>query len=341
MFERNSRPLESYSKIWLGTIALVTLVVVLAGVTLFGELDLGKAHYRAQFVQAAQLQKGGEVTIAGVRVGKVDGVTLAGDHVVVDFTIDDDVRLGSESRAAIKLTTLLGSRYLELAPAGDGGLENSVIPLTHTEVPYDLQKTLAGATSTFGALDAERVVDSVRTLNANMQGLPEALPEALDNLYALAGIMADRRDQLGTLLSNSQSLTVMLRNQQAELGALVLQGRDLLGEIATRRESVQRLFAAVTLLVDRVKAIIGDEPAINQLLADAREFTAMMKEHDALLRNILQVSPVAIRNITNATGSSNSIAFFAPGGVFIDSWMCALSGRAEQLNLVEYFKDCE
>lgn len=338
---RFKRPIESHNKVWLGVIALAVIGVVLAAVVLFGKLNLGKTAYHGEFAQAAQIKKGNQVTIAGIQVGTVDGVKLAGDHVVVAFNVRNDVHLGADTRAAIKLTTILGSRYLALSPAGPGALVRKTIPLANTEVPYDLQKTLAGATSTFEPIDADRVVESVKALNSNLVGLPEALPESLANLQSLAGIIADRRDQLGTLLSNADTLTTMLRNQKADLGALVLQGRDLLSEIATRRAAVQRLFASATTLIDRAKTILGDEPAINQLIANSQEFSAMMADHDALLRNVLQSMPIAARNLANITGSGNAIDLNVPAGPFIDSWMCALSGRAKQFNLVEYFKDCE
>jgi phospholipid/cholesterol/gamma-HCH transport system substrate-binding protein len=340
MFDRFRRPVEAYNKVWLGAVALIVISVVVGAVLLTGRLNLGKSGYQAEFAQAAQIKKGNQVTIAGIQIGTVDGVRLAGDRVVVAFNVRNDVHLGGDTRAAIKLTTILGSRYLELSPAGTGGLDNRTIPLANTEVPYDLQKTLAGATSTFEPIDAERVVESVKTLNRNLDGLPDALPQALDNLQSLAAIMADRREQLGTLLSNADTLTGMLRDQKADLGALVLQGRDLLREITTRRAAVRRLFASATTLVDRAKSILNDEPAINKLLADSREFTQMMSDHDALLRNTLQSMPLAARNFTNATGSGNAFDF-GLAGHFPDSWLCAISGRAKQFNLVEYYKDCE
>jgi phospholipid/cholesterol/gamma-HCH transport system substrate-binding protein len=341
MFDRVKRPIESYNKTWLGAIALAATAALLAVIVLFSSLHVGKTGYHAEFAQAAQIKKGNQVTVAGIQVGTVDGVKLAGDHVVVAFNVRDDVHLGRDTRAAIKLTTILGSRYLELSPLGTDGLDHKTVPLTHTEVPYDLQKTIAGATTTFEPVDADRVVASVKVLNRSLQGLPDALPQTLDNLQALATLISDRRDQLGTLLSNADTLTTMLRDQKADLGSLVLQGRDLLREIATRRAAVQRLFAAATTLVANTKTILNDEDGINQLLDNSRDFTRMMADHDALLRNILQSMPVAVRNFANATGSGNAADVSLPAGPFVDSWMCALSGRAKQFNLVEYFKDCE
>jgi phospholipid/cholesterol/gamma-HCH transport system substrate-binding protein len=341
MFDRfKRRPIESYNKTWLGVIGLVVLGALVGAVVLLGSLNIGKTRYQAEFAQSAQIGKGNQVTIAGIQVGTVDGVRLAGDHVVVAFNVGNDVHLGADTQAAIKMTTILGSRYLALSPAGDGGVDHHTIRLANTEVPFDLQKTLAGATSTFEAVDAERIVESVKTLNQSLQGLPDALPDALTNLQSLATVIGDRRDQLGTLLSNADTLTTTLRDQKADLGALVLQGRDLLAELATRRAAVQRLFASATTLVGRVKTVLADEPALNQLLANAQEFTKMMADHDALLRNTLQSLPITFRNLANATGSGNAIDADIPTGPLVDSWMCAISGRARQFNLVEYFKDC-
>ena len=31
----------------------------------------------------------------------------------------------------------------------------------------------------------------------------------------------------------------------------------------------------------------------------------------------------------------------AANGLLVDSWMCAISGRAEQFGMIQYFKDCK
>lgn len=336
-----NKPLESVSRPWLGLFSLITIAVMLVVLVVYAGLGVGKVRYRGEFAQAAQIDSGDPVTIAGIKVGQVENVTLAGDHVVVGFHVDRGTPMGPDTRAAIKLTTILGSRFLELNPAGDGELPGHTIPLANTEVPYDLQDTLAGATSTLGPVDADRFVDSIELLNANLGGVAAELPQALNHLQSMSNILADRREQLGSLLTNTETVTTMLRVQRANIGALVMQGRDVLREIATRRAAVHQLFASITTLVDRANVIIEDEPALNQMLTDAEEFMRMTADHDELLRSMLQSAPVGLRNFTNATGSGNAADVFLPAGIFVDSWMCALSGRARQFNLVEYFKDCE
>jgi len=159
MRDRLKRPIEEYNKIWLATASLAVITVTVAAIVLIGRLSLGQTDYRAEFAQAAQIRPGDQVTIAGIAVGAVRDLKLAADHVIATFAIRNDIHLGADTRAAIKLTTLLGSRYVALEPAGTGGLEQHTIRIANTSVPYDLQEALADATTTFEQVDADRIAD--------------------------------------------------------------------------------------------------------------------------------------------------------------------------------------
>jgi len=335
-----TRPIEDYNKIAIGTVALVVMVAVVGAVALTGALNLGKTIYRAEFAQAASVREDDQVTIAGISVGHVDALTLAGDRVEMRLSIDKGVYLGSDTKAAIKLTTLLGSRYIELTPGRSGSLQGHTIPLSNTSAPYDLQTALADATTTFDQVDADQIANSLTTVSRSLDGLPQALPDALRNLKSLSRIISDRRGQIGTLLSSTDKLAATIRDQKANLGMLVLQGRDLIGEITTRRAAIERLFEGTTALAHTLSRILTDEHALNEMLDSVRDFTRMIAEHDALFRNTLQALPIAMRNIANATGSGTGIDGTFSSGPLMDSWMCAISGRAEQFGLVEYFEDC-
>jgi phospholipid/cholesterol/gamma-HCH transport system substrate-binding protein len=335
------RPITSYNKIWLGSIALGLVAVTIAVVLLIGALDLGRTRYQAEFAQAADLRSGDQVTIAGVSVGTVEGLALAGDRVLVKFKVRNDVPLGRDTHAAIKLTTLLGNRYLELSPAGSGTLARGTIELANTAVPYNLQDALADATTTFDAVDADRIASSLTTISQSLTGVPEALPDALSNLRALAGIISDRRDQLRTLLSSADKVTAMIRDQKTNLGSLIVQGRNLLGDLASRRAALERLFTSATALVATLSRVLGDQPGLDDLLAGLRDFSHMIASHDAQFRSLLQALPIPMRNFANAFGSGTAGDVALPAGILVDSWMCAISGRATQFNLVEYFKDCQ
>ncbi|WP_433709156.1 MCE family protein [Nocardia sp. CA-084685] len=335
-------PLEDRSTLGIGLVA-VTVVAVVVGVTVFvNSLHLGEQTYRADFAQAAGVGSGDAVTLAGIQVGTVTGTRLAGDHVVVTMKLRRGLPLGSDTGAAIKLTTLLGSRYVELRPAGSGHLRGNSIALSRTEVPYDLQTALQNATTTFSSIDADRVAQTMNTLSEQLRGTPALMPEILGNIRSLSSVIADRRTQIGSLLNGTAQVLDVLHEQQADLAAMVGQGRNVLEQIISRRQAIEALLNAATTLVQQLKPIaVDDGPQIQQLITDLTQMTAMIAGHDDLLRNILQILPVPWRLFANASGSGQELAANAPDGAFIDSFMCALSGYAKQVNQQPYFQDCK
>ena len=151
------RPLESYNKTWLGFIAVAVVAVVIGAMLLVHALGAGYRHYTAEFLQAASLRAGNPITVAGIPVGTVTSMKLVGDHVEAGLKIRDDIVLGKDSKASIKVATILGSRYLAVEPDGSGSLPHDTFDLSHTEVPYDLQAALKDATTTFEQVDSDQV----------------------------------------------------------------------------------------------------------------------------------------------------------------------------------------
>ena len=335
------RPMEEWNKTLLGVIALIVVSALIGALLLVKALAPGYRDYSAQFAQAAALQVGNPVTVAGIEVGTVSGLKLAGDHVVVDMRVRNNVPLGKDSRAIIKITTILGSRYLALEPGGGGGLPNNTIDLNHTEVPYDLQQALADVTTTFEQVDTDQFAQSLGILGKQLETLPPVVPQAMRNIQSLSNIIATRRDQLGELLKTTEQVSNTLHSQQANIGVMVRQGQQLVGEFVTRQATFHAMMAALTKLVENLNKITGnDRPQLEALLANLRKLSDMLGQHDDLLRSILQSGPITLRQLANATGTGNAVDLGVSNGLLIDSWMCAISGRAKQLNMIQYFQDC-
>ncbi|BAX97017.1 putative Mce family protein [Mycobacteroides stephanolepidis] len=336
------RPLDSYNKTWLGVIAVAVVAVLIGALLLVKELGIGYRQFTGEFLQAAALRPGNIVAVAGVQVGSVTGVRLSGDRVEVTFRVRDNVPVGTDSRAAIKITTLFGSRYVDLRPAGAAALDGRRISLPHTEVPYDLQAALADSTRTFEQVDADRIASSLGVLGTQLDGLPNVVPQAMENVRALSSVIAQRREQLGTLLTSTEKVTGMLRRQQSDIGTFIRQGQELVGEFVARSAAFHAMMRSLQSIVASLRTIVvGDHRALDGVIQTLEELSGKLAEQDALLRNLLQIAPVPIREIANATGLGNSIEGNPPGGALIDSWMCAISGRAKQFGMLQYFKDCQ
>ncbi len=336
-----SIPLDSRNKVVIGTATLMVMALAILGVVYLGASGIGKREIRAQFAQAAGLAKGDSVSVAGVPVGSVTRTRLSGTFVTVDMKIDDNVALGRDTRASIKLTTLLGSRYVELQPAGSAGLRDETIALSHTTVPYDLQQVLGNATTTFEQIDADQIGRSMTTLARQLDQTPALIPRVLDNVRVLSSVIADRRTQIGDLLRSTEQLTTIVRGQQHNLGELVTQGEQVLRAVLARRVMITRLLDATTDVAARLRTLtVDDRSGLDRLITNLDGLLSTLRRNDALLRNTLEILPVPIRNFANTTGTGNEVDFSDPAGPLVDSWMCAISKQADVVNLPPYFKDC-
>ena len=336
------RTLEDLNKTAVGLVALAVITAVLAGLVIITRVGPGYRRYSAEFTQAAALLPKNPVTVAGIPVGTVTGMKLVGDRVRVDMKVQNNVKLGKDTRAVIMVTTILGSRYLALYPGGDGSLPDNTIDLDHTDVPYDLQQALQDVAVNYGEVDTDDLARAVKLLGKQIESMPPLIPRAMDNLKKLSTVMADRREQFGSMLQTMDLVTTTLRRQQSSIGSMVRQGQELLGEFVMRRAAFHAMVQSLTSLVTVLDStIVEDRPKLEALLTDIKRLSGLLAQRDDMLRNILQSAPVALRGVANASGTGNALDTTFTNGLVIDSWMCAISGRAEQFSMIEYFKDCK
>ena len=89
--------------------------------------------------------------------------TLEDDHVIVKFEVDDGVEFGKESRASIEVLNLLGEKYLELTPAGEGQLaEDTHDPARAHRVGYDIVGVFGDLTTTTEQIDIDAALAGAR-----------------------------------------------------------------------------------------------------------------------------------------------------------------------------------
>ena len=102
----------------------LTKLVIFVVVTLFLTVVLGLTianytgggtEFKARFTDVTSLNKGDEVRIAGVRVGKVTGIGIVDhDQAVVTFELNDRDWLPASTIASIRYRDLVGERYISL-----------------------------------------------------------------------------------------------------------------------------------------------------------------------------------------------------------------------------------
>ena len=105
---------------------------------------LGLAGYTvyADFPSVGGLKQGASVEIAGVKIGRVETISLVEYRARVTLRIDDSVKLQEDTIASIKTKGLIGEKYMRLSP---GGSDETIPPsgrIRETEPPIDIEELI-------------------------------------------------------------------------------------------------------------------------------------------------------------------------------------------------------
>ena len=135
------------------TLDMAVGVFVLVGILALGWLSikLGRVELfsgagytiTADFPTVGGLKTGSTVEIAGVEIGRVDGITLSDYQARVIMSIRTNVKLQEDSIASIKTRGLIGEKYIRINP---GGSEKIIKPngrITEVEPPVDIEELLS------------------------------------------------------------------------------------------------------------------------------------------------------------------------------------------------------
>lgn len=267
------KPFRERNPVVVGAASLAVMALLILAAFRAQDLPLigGGDTYYAAFSESGGLKANDEVRIAGVRVGKVSSVELDGDHVKVTFKIDTDSAFGSDTRAAIKVKTLLGAMYVALEPAGEGQLEEgSEIPVERTSSPYDVVDAFSGLAETSERIDTDRLAESLTTLADLTRNTPEEFRGALEGVSELSSNIAARNDQINTLLKNLERVSGVLGDRDEDIIGLMKESDVLFRALVARRDAVHNLLVStsrlskeLTLLVKQSRADL--KPALEHL----------------------------------------------------------------------------
>lgn len=187
------------NRLAIGTVGIVVVAAVALAALQYQRLPFFNQGTRvsAYFADAGGLRTGNTVEVSGYPVGKVSSISLDGPGVLVEFKVDTDVRLGNRTEVAIKTKGLLGSKFLDVTPRGDGRLD-SPIPIERTTSPYQLPDALGDLAATISGLHTERLSESLATLAQTFADTPAHFRNAIHGVARLAQTLDERDNQLRT-----------------------------------------------------------------------------------------------------------------------------------------------
>ncbi|WP_442941312.1 MCE family protein [Nocardia sp. NBC_00403] len=307
---------------WLGVVGAVLVLGLLIGSSAYKLIGVGEQTVKAEFAQTAGVKVGDKVNVAGVPSGRVVDAKLEGGHILLSLSVNDDIELGPDAKASIKMATLLGARYVDLEPGDGSGLKGNRIPLSNTAVPYNLADVVEIGTPKFEALDTKKLATSLDMINKQMGDSPQLTAQALDSIGVLAKVMDARKGEVDGLLKDLNRVTQILGDNRNSVLLVITQGEAIANRVMERQGLLRQLLDNVSTLSRQLQEIGAANnnqlgPTITQLNTMAE---GLQKNKDNLDR-LLQIMPVSVRQFNNAFGNGPYGEVGLPW-VFPDNWLC-------------------
>ena len=240
--------------------ALVAVTIVATGCS----QSLGPGQHATQvtayFSRTIAFYSGSKVEMMGINVGTVNSVEVTGTKVKVKFTVNPGVPLRADVHAAIEPLSLIGERNLTLFPPWKPGVpklrNGSVIPITRTQVPVEVDQILKAVTNLAQSINPNDVKGLVEGSAAALKGQGPTLNDTLQQVAGVSGTLAQQDAQLVEIASNIHKLASTLNTRQQQLGTVINDFSQATQILATERQQLTTFLGAVAQLAQQGQILL-------------------------------------------------------------------------------------
>ncbi len=304
----------------LGAVCILVLLVAMAAAFNLQKFPgFRGTHYSAQFKDASGLKVGDIVEIAGIRVGRVDNLSIQGDHINVDFDIHG-TRLPTKTAASIEVLNLLGQKYLRLSPRGTGALSaGDTIPLERTTSGYDIVSTLDQLTTTSGSIKKNQLAKALTTLAGTIDAASPEVNSSFRGLSRLSNTIASRDTDISTLMARAQRVTKLLNDRKGDLVDLMKKGSLVFQELLARRQAIHDLLVNARTLGVQLRGVATDnQQQIGPALAELDKAVSFLNKRKQQLSDTIKYYGPYATILVNIIGT----------GPWFDAYVPNLAGLA-------------
>ena len=253
-----------------GIVGVVVIVAALAATAMAYLNPTDQNGYTAHLSNSGGVRVGDQVRIAGIPVGKVTDVRLAGAVVEMKFDVMRSVVVGSESTLDIKLLTPLGGHYVALDPKGAIPLGHNVIPPQRVALPFEVNDIIQAATPLIKEVNGQVIHDTFTEVANAANKYPDAIRDLLRSANALTTSLSKSTSDFHRSLDFVNNGLRAVVAQRKLLVTLLEQMNVLTTVYTSRTADIIEFFGLLnelTRVMDRITVFYGREigPIVNGL----------------------------------------------------------------------------
>jgi len=176
----------------------------------------------------------------------------------VTLSLDEAVRIPTDSEAAVRWRNLLGQRVVYLYPGEAESALGDGDEVARTRSVVDIGALIDNLGGVVGAVDPEQFNQLVTAIGGALDGNEARVGELLDGAGSLLAVLAERDETIGGLLEDFNTVSAALASRDSQVRTMV-ENLTLLTEAFAENED----------LVDSTLAELGDySSSLRQVLTD-------------------------------------------------------------------------
>ncbi|MDX1620579.1 MAG: MCE family protein [Nitriliruptorales bacterium] len=295
----------------------VALVAVMAMLLSGCAQEAGDLTLQAKFDDVIDLVPKAHVRAGDVPIGIVTDIELTDDlEALVTMQVQDGTGLPKETEAVLAKTSMLGERYIDLRPVGEGGSLEDGQMITQTSVLTDFEDLVQSGNELLAFVAADRLGAAVETGAVAFGGRGSLLSQFVTDLEVFVGRYEGGKSDLVRLIDELDGYTDVLADNAQD-------NADAFAELARFSQALEeeddRLLDALDDLTRL--AVVGE-----RILAEHRdEIDNNTRRLRVLLQQIMRIDGALQRFLTWVPRHNehvpNGIVDFE-GQVWLDFILC-------------------
>ncbi len=262
-----------------------------------GGADTGSdpLHIKVQFADVMDLVPQSTVKVADVTVGKVTDIKLDGFAAEVTLEINSDVKLPANAEASIRQTSLLGEKFVSLAPPATGAssaplAENDVIPLDRSGRNPEVEEVLGALSLLLNGGGVAQLKTISSEVNLALDGNEGAARSVLDQLAQLMGTLDDHKADVVHAIDAVNRLAVTLNKQMPAIDSALEDLPGALKSLDRQRDDLVKMLGALEKLSNvGVRVIKASKASTISAFHELQPVLKGLADSGAALPNSLQV----------------------------------------------------
>ncbi|MBV8979591.1 MAG: MCE family protein [Acidimicrobiia bacterium] len=294
------------------TVALIGIAYVVGGMKIFHR----SYSIKAQFADASDVGAGDPVRVAGIDVGKVSSIDRQPHSVLMALSINKGVKLSQGITASIRLRTLLGKKFIDIADPGTGPTLSSgaFIPEARTKPATDVDEVLTAFKGSVQRTDVAAVNSVMQEFDKVMAGRSGDVSRLLQGLSSLSTNIAGRTADIDKLIAASDTLSKAVDDRRAALGTSLDGMAAALDALSSRRQELSSLLDGVTQLSNHLAPLIQrNQGTLDKTLSDLIQVAQVLNDKKDRVNIALDQLPNDIQSLRKVTAEGPWINVYTVG----------------------------